>query len=119
MTREQTPEFIDRTPKFDIFGSLVLNLDQAKFKKIVDKCAAELTQFSTNVFMGNKRTSGYTYQDFVVTINVSRDRGSLFVYRNRTSKLVYAMIDNKVASINYEYIFIEEHLTKLLKEFNG
>lgn len=119
MTKKEIPEFIDRTPKYDIFGSLVLNLDQAKFKKLVDKCAAELTQYSTNVLIGNKSTTGYTYQDFVVTINVSRDRGSLFVYRNRTSKLVYAMINNKVASINYEYIFIEEHLTKLLKEING
>lgn len=119
MTKKETPEFIDRTPKYDIFGSLVLNLDQARFKKVVDKCAAELTQYSNKVVFGNKSTSGYTYQDFVVTINVSRDRGSLFVYRNRTSKLVYAMIDNKVASINFEYIFIEDHLNKILKDFNG
>lgn len=104
----------------DIYGSLVLNIDQAAFKSLVETAIPKLAKYTKSISLTNaKDAPGYVYQDYVVTIKVSHDKKSYEVYRNRTSVLVYAMINGKVASINYEYVFIEDHLKSLMKESNG
>ena len=108
------------TTKRDIYGSLALTSDQAAFKKLVDEAASKLTKYSRSVpVIGCKTGPGYEYEDYVITIRVSHDRQSCSVFRNRTGVLVYAMIDGRVASVNYEFIFVEDHLQSLLKEGNG
>ena len=102
------------------YNSLILNRDQAAFKKLVDDASAKLTKYSREVsILGSKTGPGYEYSDYVLTIRVSHDRNSVTVYRNRDGRLVYAMINGNVASINYEYIYVEDHLQSLLKEGNG
>lgn len=104
----------------DIYGSLALTSDQAAFKKLVDDASSKITKYSRSVpVTGCKTGPGYEYADYVITIRVSHDRRSCSVFRNRTGKLIYAMIEGRVASVNYEFIFVEDHLQSLIKEGNG
>ena len=103
----------------DIYGSLVLNIDQAKFKELVLDCIEKLCKFKKDVNMMRKTENGYYYDDYVVTIKVSRDKRSCEVWRNRTGTLVFAMDDLKNIAMNYQYIFLIGHLTDKLKRANG
>lgn len=107
------------TMKRDIYDSLALTQDQAAFKKLVDEASVKITKYSRSVsVVGCKSGPGYEYSDYVVTIRVTHDRQSCCVFRNRTGVLVYAMIGGKVASVNHEFIFIEDYLQSLLATHN-
>lgn len=103
----------------DIYGSLALNLDQSRFKDLVLQAIKKLCKFKRDIHMLRHDENGYLYEDYVITIKVSRDKRCCEVYRNRTGTLVFAMEDMKVIAIGYEYIFLESHLTKKLKEVDG
>lgn len=99
----------------DIFGSLVLNVDQANFKSAVFKA---MDRLRPSMDIGTIRTlrgamPGYRHSDFVVTVNMSADGRTCEVYRNRDSKLIFAMYNERNASINWEYIFVQNHLKSL------
>lgn len=104
--------------KTDIYGSLVLNIDQSHFKKIVMDLIEQYSakHQSEVIKTPSGSTRGYKITDYVLTINASTDKRNCEVYRNRDGKLVFAMYDGKNASINWEYIFIQSHIEQLLEK---
>ena len=102
------------TSQLDIHDRLVLNLGQEEFRKAAVEAVSKLTTIK-KIDGHNRRV----YADFSVTISSSMDRRDFDVYRNRTSVLVLSVRKDKVISISYEYVFIEDHLKSLLKEMNG
>lgn len=98
----------------DIHDRLVLNIDQENFKKLAVEAVDKLTHVK-KVNGKNRRV----YADFTVTIDASVDRRDFSIYRNRSSMMVLAVKQDNVVSVNYEYVFIEDHINQLLKELNG
>ena len=58
---------------------------------------------------------GKVYADFVITIKSTETYDSIEVYRNRTGTLIMAIEKTKNVSFNWEYIFVENHIKKLIK----
>ena len=105
----------------DIRGNLILNIDQAKFYGMVKKLVhSKMPSYSKEVPMLRGTQPGYMYHDWVLTLNISRDRESFDLYRNRDGKLLLSVTDGKVSSIHWEYIFVTWHIqAEVLKEVNG
>lgn len=98
-------------------GSILPNLDQAKFVELADRAKDKLCKRSPNgITMIGYNGPGRVYQDYVVTIRCSSDRKMFEVYRNRDGVLVLAVDHGKITAINYEYIFIDRHLRSKLGE---
>lgn len=98
-------------------GSILPNLDQARFIELANRAQEKLCRHSPNgVSMIGYNGPGRFYQDYVVTIRSSKDRKKFEVYRNRDGVLVLSVDNGKVNAINYEYIFIDRHLRSKLGE---
>lgn len=66
------------------------------------------------VKINNKELRGYKFSDFVITVSSSKFKDSFEVVRNRTGTIVLAVHDGVLKSLEWEYIFIQEHLRSLL-----
>ena len=98
----------------DIHDRLVLNLDQEAFRKLAVEAVDKLT--TVKKINGKNRR---VYADFTVTIEASMDRRDFTIYRNRSSVMVIAVKKDNVVSMCYEFVYIEDHIKKLLKDLNG
>lgn len=98
---------------------IVLNRDQAEFKQLVLDFMSRMTARDRSVSMLNYTGPGYSYQDYVVTVKADRARRTCEVYRNRTGALVFAMVDMEPVAVNWQYIFLDGHMAKKLKELDG
>lgn len=107
-------------PTQNILSSLPVNADQAAFiKKVVSLATSKLVTYTKELNAKGMSKNGYQYNDYVITLKLSYDKGSLALYRNRDGALICSIQNRNVTSINWEYIFIDTHLDKLLKEING
>ena len=100
-------------------GAMPLNADQAKFKQLVLDALQSLCKPLKKVTMIGYTGPGYYYQDYVVTLVATRDRESCDLYRNRDGALVFSMRNLGVTAMGYEYIFVDSHLDRKIKEKDG
>lgn len=87
-------------------------------QQFVDDCTRfvkeNLRGRTQEVKINNKELRGYKFSDFVITVSSTKFKDSFEVVRNRTGAVVLAVHDGVLKSLEWEYIFIQEHLHSLL-----
>jgi len=96
----------------DIRGSLILTAEQAEFMGILLGMMKSSCRHVTDAGMMLKPGPGNMYSDFVITVKCSQDRRTCEVYRNRTGTLIFAMLNGKVVTADYEISFVTEHMKR-------
>lgn len=95
--------------------NLILTLDQQEF---CDQCTRfvkeNLHGATMEVKLNDKGVRGYRYSDFVVTVCADKTKDYFEVTRNRDGMLVLAVYNRIPVSINWEFIFVQEHIKSLL-----
>ena len=95
--------------------NLILTLDQQEF---CDQCTRfvkeNLHGATMEVKLNDKGVRGYRYSDFVVTVCADKTKDYFEVTRNRDGMLVLAVYNRVPVSINWEFIFVQEHIKSLL-----
>lgn len=105
--------------RMDIFGSLLLNADQEAFRLKAVELFEKGTKSRHPIVRDGHSVPAQEYSDYVVTIRMSRDGRDCEIYRNRNGKLLFARYDGKNASVSWEYIFVQLHIDRKLKELDG
>ena len=101
----------------DDFKELLIDKKQYEFKMNIIKILQEKAKTCKNIsiMQHEGKGKGKVYADFVITIKSTETYDSIEVYRNRTGTLIMAIEKTKNVSFNWEYIFVENHIKKLIK----
>lgn len=97
------------------FKELLIDKKQYEFKMNIIKILQEKAKICKNISIMQHEGKGKVYADFVITIKSTETYDSIEVYRNRTGTLIMAIEKTKNVSFNWEYIFVENHIKKLIK----